>query len=241
LGIVLGVITSALIEMVLSFIVVSPKPLLKLNLSIFKNIIKRGKWMTASGILDYLYHNADNIAVGRFLGSTALGIYDMAYSISYLPISEIGDVVSKITLPVYIKISEDKVRLKAAFYKIILTVSAVVIPIGLVFAIFPKEIITVILGVKWISATEVLRVLALFGPLRTIEYAINSLLLSLHRQDLASYASLISFLGMAVVIIPLVMRFGLIGAAYSALLGTIVSFPFYLIFVKIMINKIHEK
>ena len=84
---------------------------------IFKDVIARGKWITLGGIFTYLYQNLDNMVVVRLLGATQLGYYDMAYRISSLPSTEVSDVIGKITLPVYIKISDDVRRLRKNFIK----------------------------------------------------------------------------------------------------------------------------
>ena len=41
--------------------------------------------------LDYGDRNADNLLVGRFLGSTALGIYSIGYSVIIIPFSRLAD------------------------------------------------------------------------------------------------------------------------------------------------------
>lgn len=82
------------------------------------------------------------------MGTASLGYYDMAYRISLIPITDIGDVIAKVTFPIYVKISHDKRRLQEAFIKSFLLVVGIVVPIGIVLFIFPKEIVTLVLGEK---------------------------------------------------------------------------------------------
>ncbi len=240
-GIVIGLIASSFFEIFISFVLAKPAPLFNFDINIFKEIIKRGKWVTMGGVYNYLYQNLDNVAVGKMLGPFSLGIYNMAYNISLLPITEISDVAARVTFPVYVKISSDLDRLKRAFFRTLIVVSIVVMPVGILFFLFPRELILLFLGEKWIEASGVLRILALFGIVHSIIYSMTTLMLSLKRQDLSTHISMVSFLTLAITIIPLTNLYGIEGAAYSALLGALCSLPFAIYFaIKLIKNLPHD-
>jgi len=92
IGLVYGLITSTIFEIVFSFIFIVPRPHLFFDKQQAKTIIFRGKWVNFYGLTDYLFENLDNMVVGRILGTSYLGFYNMAYKISYLPISEVAQV-----------------------------------------------------------------------------------------------------------------------------------------------------
>ncbi len=225
IAIIAGVLAGAVVESIVSFFIIKPRPSFSFKLSIFNEIVKKGKWFTATGIFSYLYHNGDNVAVGRMLGASSLGIYQRVYSISILPITEVSDVIMKVTYAVFVKISSDVNRLRSAFIKSIVSVIFLVVPIGLLFFIFPTETIRIILGEQWIGASEVLKVLAVFGVLRAISLSSVAPFYALKRQDLVTRITFVSFVGLVVTIVPFVSRWGIIGAAYSALVGVVVAIP----------------
>jgi len=202
-----------------------------------KNVISRGKWVTFSGIFSYLFHNGDNIVIGKMKGVGALGIYDMAYRISMLPITEVADVVAKVTFPVYVKIAHDKKRLQKAFLKSLAVVGLLCLPIGIVFIIFPKEIIFILLGNKWLEAAQVLQVLAVFGVVRAISGVSSSVFFAVQKQAYTTVITLVSFMTLAISIIPFVNMFGLIGAGLAAVLGSLTAVPF-IIYYTIKVFKI---
>lgn len=226
ISLVWGLISGAIFEVGLSYLIARPYPQIEFNLGLFKEVISRGKWLTITGIFSYLYHNGDDLVVGKLLGSASLGIYDYAYKISMLPITEVSDVLSKATFPVFVKISDDKTRLRKAYFKSVLVVMILVIPMGIIFYLFPREIIELIFGPEWVSASDVLQVLAVFGVMRALALTITAPIYALERQDILTWLTLISFLGMGITIIPFVITWGLVGAGYSALLGSIISLPF---------------
>lgn len=225
-SLVFGLIAGVVLEVILSFTFISPKPILSWDKDYFFNIFHRGKWITLSGTFNYLFHNFDNIVVGKILGATSLGLYQMAYSISMLPITDVSDVVSKVTFPVYTIISGDKTRLRNAFFKTIFFVSLITIPFGLVIVLFPYEIVKIVLGQKWLGIVDVLRVLVIFGVIRAISGSTSALFLSVEKQKYVTIVTLVSILGLGFTIVPLVLNMGIYGAGLSALIGSLVAVPF---------------
>lgn len=224
-GIVIGLIAGVIWEVVFSYIIIKPWPALVFDRTYISKIFHRGKWITASGFFNYLFHNADNIAVGRILGTGSLGIYQMGYSLSILPITEISEIFSKVTFPVYTKISHDKKRLRQAFVKTTLIIAALSIPFGIIVCIFPTAIVSLTLGDKWIAAAAILPVLGIFAVIRTISGASSSLFFAVGKQEYVTVVTLVSAIGLLIPIIPLVLEYGVMGAAYSALIGSIVALP----------------
>ncbi len=224
-GIIYGLMVGAVAEVILSFLVIKPVPKFMLDREQFKKILSRGKWLTISGIFNYLYHNADNAMVGRFLGTTSLGFYDMAYSISMLPITEIGDTISKVLLPVYTKISDDTRRLTRAFARSMIAMTIFTIPIGIIFFVFAKEIVLIVLGPQWDASIPVFKVLALFGVIRTLINVPYAYFLSIKKQEYIVVTTLISFAVMILTIVPLMHMYGLVGSGVAVVLGALAAIP----------------
>jgi len=237
-GLVWGMLVGVFVELVLSWVIIKPRPVLIFDKIKFINIVGRGKWVTLSGIFHYLFQNGDNIVVGRLLGDIQLGIYSVAYKISSLPISEIADVFIKVTFPVYVKISEDKKRLRNAFLKSTALSSIMVIFVGLIVYFFSEQIVMILLGNQWKEAIPIVRMLAIFGMLRGILIPSHSLFLSVGKQSYVTIVTLIGILGLAFGIVPLTTKYGLMGTAYSVIVATLITLPvvIYLV-IKILGDK----
>src|SRR3972149_192123 len=227
-----GLVAGSIVEVVLSFIFIKPIPKLIFDKKKVKNIINRGKWVTGYGIFDYLFQNIDDAIVGKLLGASPLGIYQVAYKISSLPVSEVAEVVSKVTFPVYVKISADASRLKKAFSKTITMSSLLMILVGSVIFIFPQEIVTIILGSNWLNTISIIRILAVFGIIRGIVGIPLSLFLAVNKQEYVTTVTIVSLISVMLVIFPLVNSYGVNGAAYSALIGSICSLILSIFFTR---------
>jgi O-antigen/teichoic acid export membrane protein len=230
-GLVWGLVAGALLEVLISFSLIRPIPKLGIRKDYFNEIFHKGKWITAYGVFNYIAQNGDNLTVGKVMGASALGVYAMAYNISILPISEVSDVVSKVVFPVYVKMVEDKRRLMSAFAKSTLVISVLTILMGLILFLFSGQIISLVLGNKWLSGVQVLKVLAIYGVLRAISGSSSALFLAVEKQKYVTNMTFVRFVALAVTIYPLVKTFGLIGAGYSALFSVIIEIPIILFYV----------
>ena len=226
----IGLIVSALFEVLLSFLFFKPLPKLSFEFNKIKYVISRSFWVTITGIFSYTSENGDDIVVGRMLGTGSLGIYQVAYKISTLPITELTNTVSKVVFPVYSKFSEDKERLFRAFTKVTASSSVIALFLGLIIFVFAEQIVVIILGNNWLTAIPIVRILAVYGVLRTIFGNFAPLFLSIERQDYVAKMTFVRVLGLVVTIVPFVAYFGLVGAAYSAIFSILIEIPIILLY-----------
>lgn len=228
---IIASLASATLEVVLSFIIFKDRPRLAFDKEKFFKVVNRGKWITGAGVFSYAFQNIDNVVVGKFLGTTSLGFYQQAYSISTLPVSEVGQIFNKVTFPVYVRLSEEKVRLKNAFVKTAGVIFLLVLIFGLIIFLFSKPLILIFLGSKWLAIEPVLKVLAIFGILKSLLNFSYSVFLALKMQKIVMLSEFFGILGMGVAIYPMVMRFGILGAGYSTIIAFICSLPVVIIYL----------
>lgn len=225
-ALVIGLIVSAATEVALSFLMAYPRAHFSFSKHYITKIVHGGKWVTMSTIFNYLYQNVDDMVVSKILNTTSLGLYQVAYKISMVPITEVADVIARVTFPVFSKISGDSARLKKAFLKTSGATVLFSLPIIILFFLFPREIILIGLGDNWIGAVGVFQVLVFFGFIRAVTSPALILLLSLKRQDVVAWLSFFTLLILVLTIIPFVNNFGIFGAGLSSVLASAVMLPF---------------
>lgn len=224
-SLVYAMIISTSLEVVMSFIYFKPTPKFIFQKEKTLKVVNRGKWITGAGIANYLFQNIDDVVLGRVMGTASLGIYQQAYKISTLPVSEVGEIFNKVTFPIYVNLKDDKIRLKNAFLKTLLIICILVIPFGYIVFKFPIEIIKFILGNNWISAALVLQILAIYGVLKAISNSFFSLFLGINKQEVVTYITLASTLCLIAILYPLIKIFGILGAGYATIIATLFSLP----------------
>lgn len=231
LGMVWGLVASAVYEVVFTFAAARPWP--KFNFDTVKTmrVIERGKWVTLFGIFDYLYTQSDNVVVGKILGVAPLGIYQNAYKISTTPLTEVGDIFYRVTFPIFSKISGDAARLKSAFIKNTVVNFILMTSAGIFVFIFAGPIVNILFGKGWESAIPVVKLLSVLGVVRGVASSTNSLLVAKEKQKYSAIVTIVSTLGLWITILPLTKSYGIIGAGASAIIGTLISLPFTVYFV----------
>ncbi|MBI3070131.1 MAG: oligosaccharide flippase family protein [Candidatus Levybacteria bacterium] len=227
IGLVWGLITGAILEVILSFLLVKPRPRFVFEKARVQRVVGRGKWVTFAGIFDYLFRNLDDMSVGKLLNTSSLGLYQMAYKLSELPITEIAVVAQKVTFPVLTKISNDKKRLQGAFFKMMFGICGLVIPLGVLLIVFSRQV----------SATSVLQVLAIFGVIRAISGSVSTLFLAIQKQEFVTLVTFANMAGLAVTVVPLVLMFGMVGAGIAAIIGSLLGLFVSLYFAMRILKK----
>ena len=241
ISLILGILAGVVAEVIISFIFIKPRPHLEFNKEYLNLILHQGKWVTGTVILNYIYERGDNITVGRMINAHALGIYDMGYRFAMLPVTEIAEMLGRVIFPVYVNIAGDYDRFKKAFLRTLAATALLVIPIGCVFLFFPREIVLLVLGRKWIEVIPILQILSILGVIKAIMNVAHNMLLSVKMQKQITYITLVGVFGMFSIIIPLVQHFGILGAAYAATFGYILTVPFVFYFCMKALNSIKHK
>lgn len=225
-GLIFGLIAGVVVEVLLSFLLARPLPKFIFKIESVKDVLHKGKWLTVSGIFNYIFQNGDNVVVGRILGVTPLGLYQMGYRLATIPIGESVDIISQVTFPVYSKISSDFFRLKRAFLRTSFMMFLLGLPICFLLFFFAQNLVIIILGSNWLSVVPVVRVLAVFGLVQLIAVPQTTLYNAVGKQRYGTVISFVRTFVLCATIIPLVLKFGIIGAGISAVIGSLISLPF---------------
>jgi O-antigen/teichoic acid export membrane protein len=229
---IISMIIAAATEVVLSFTLFEEHPKLKLEKERFSEVLRMGKWITGAGVFSYIFQNIDNVVVGRFLGTTSLGFYQQSYSISTLPVTGVGNIYSKTMFPIFVKMSDEIRQLKKTFYKSLTAIFSLALVFGIVIFFFARPVILIFLGPNWLVVEPVLKILAIFGILKSILNSTYSLFLALKMQKAIMLSEMFGIIGMGIAIYPMVMTYGIVGAGYSTIIAVLCSFPVVLINVQ---------
>lgn len=224
-GLIWGLIIGVIFEIVMSFILIKPRPTLSFNMGKARLIISRGKWVTGTGIFQYLFREGDDIFVGKIMGQASLGIYQYAYKIATLPISEVADVFGRVSLPLFVSIADDKRRLRRIYIQSTIGITLFVLPIASMLFVFAYDVVYVLLGDQWLAAAPVLQALAVYSVIRaSMEPAIR-VFLALKKQEYASTVSFASLVVLAILIYPFSVSYGLVGVGISTILASLAVLP----------------
>lgn len=119
-----------------------------------------GGSVTLISLIVYVAYNLDKVLLGRYWGAEALGIYGRSYQIINIPTDNLNSAVGEVAFAALSRLQHDPVRLRSYFLKGYSLVLALTVPMTCIIALFPHDLITVILGTKWNAAVRILQLLA---------------------------------------------------------------------------------
>ncbi len=214
-ALVLGILAKDLTLMVASYVVHPYRPRFNFDLSKVRGLSNYGAWIMLSSMLTFLLIQGDDIVVGKVLGVTALGLYQMAYGLSNTPSTEISQIISQVAFPVYSKIQDDAVQLRSLFLRTLrLTALISFILTGLLVSL-SHEIAVVFLGTSWAPIIPLVQVLAWWGLVRGLGETAAALFMAVGRPRTYAIMQLVQVVLLFSLIYPLMMGADLVGVSLA--------------------------
>ena len=188
-----------------------------------------GKHIMSTQGLIFLITNVDNVVVGRILGSAALGIYSFAYNTTNQPATQITGVISQVMFPAFSRMADgDPAQariLRARYYLVIIRyVTWVTAPITAAMIFFAPAFINGLYGEAWAAAIIAIQLLAVYGFIRSIAANMGSVFRALGRPQWLTYIALWRLVTMIVFLIPVSLRWGIVGVSALSALVAVVDF-----------------
>jgi len=222
-ALVWGGLAANFVRLFMSYILHPYRPRIRLDKGEFKELFGFGRWVLGSSILGFLVVQGDDIFVGKMLGVTALGFYQMAYLISNLPATEITHVISQVTFPAYSKLQNDVKRLREAYLDTLQLTAFVSIPIAGGIFILAPEFTEIFLGAKWMPMVPAMQVLVLAGLVRSIQATTGPIFLAVNRPEIEPRWQTVRLLVLIILIYPLSINWGILGTSIAVFFSTFVS------------------
>jgi lipopolysaccharide exporter len=225
-ALVIGTVMSRLAGVLLSYKLHPYRP--RLSLASIGELWRFSGWLLLNNIVVFAAVRGYSFIIGRMAGARALGLYSLAYEISNLPTTELVHPVSRAIFPGFSMLAGDHRQLRQALVQSASLIALVTIPLGAGIAILAEPAVRLTLGIKWLDAIPVIKVLAVYGILRTAHAGTGAAYIAVGAQRAIALINLPHVLVGWPLMILLVPRLGLIGATYAvigaSMVGLMVNF-----------------
>jgi len=223
-ALVFGLLAGNVVGCFVSYLIHPYRPRLCSDLGKAKELFGFGKWIMGSSIIIFLITQGDDIFVGKLLGVTALGYYQLAYRISNMPATEITHVISQVTIPAYSKLQDNIPKLREAYLKVLQLTAFLSFPIaGLIFVLAP-DFTQIFLGEKWVPMVPAMQVLCIFGLLRAFNATTGPIFQAVGKPSILTKISLSQLIFLAAIIYPFAIKGKLIGVSWAVTLTNFFCF-----------------
>jgi PST family polysaccharide transporter len=133
-------------------------------------LVRFGRNVVIVQMLDYASRNIDTVLVGKYWGAFDVGIYTRAYQLLMLPLQQVNAPLTRVALPVLSRIKNDRERYTRYVEFAVLVTSTVGMIIFGYLAVCSTDLISVLLGSKWIKAGPIFQAMCFAGVLQAVSY-----------------------------------------------------------------------
>jgi PST family polysaccharide transporter len=134
-------------------------------------------------IVNYFARNIDTVLIGRFLGATELGYYNLAYRLMLWPLQHISRVVGRAFFPALSRLQDDKPRLRQAYVRAAAAVFLITAPLSLGLFVLREPFVLALMGERWLKVADLLFWLAPVSMVQSVGTTASWLYLSTGRTD----------------------------------------------------------
>ncbi len=165
--IVTPVVTSVGVFLV-NFINYPQRIILKIDLSVIKRIFGYSSFQFLFSFFNYFSRNVDKLIIGKYFSMAQLGYYEKSYRLMQLPLQNITFVISPVLHPILSSLQDNRHELGEKNSRLLVILSQISFPIGLILYFCAHEIIMIVFGPNWEPSVPVFQILALSLPLQML-------------------------------------------------------------------------
>ncbi len=143
-----------------------------------KEYVNFGAGVTGFNMINYFSRNLDNILIGKYIGIQPLGLYNKAYQLLMLPISQLRDPLNAVGTPAMSSLLKQPEKYRTYYKEYLFLLSFFSLPIVVYLFVCSQPIIYVVLGPNWTSASKIFQLLAITALIQPIASTRGMILLS---------------------------------------------------------------
>jgi O-antigen/teichoic acid export membrane protein len=181
-------------------------------------------YMLGQRVLYYLQVNGDRFLIGRFLGTSALGVYAVAYNTMLVPASKLGGPLQRVFSPAFSRIQDEPERIAATWARVGRLLAAVSLPaLGGLIVVAP-DFVPLVLGSHWAEAVPVIQILAWVGIVQAVQ-AINMDILLARGRSRTMFRFAVVVTSCHLVAFGVGLQWGVVGVAVAYSVSTTLVEP----------------
>ena len=177
-SLVWGQLVGIALEVLGLFLLAGWRPRVRWSLASARKLVSYASQVSAIEWLAALVLNLDYLLVGRFLGSSALGVYTLAFKLPDTTIGAVGEVASRVLLPAFVRFGDDRATLRDALLQSLRFLLLVLTPAAAGLSVLAPSLVPLVFGEQWIDAVPVVQLLAISSCLNGILHGVGAGLLA---------------------------------------------------------------
>lgn len=224
-ALVVGTVLARAFGVGLSYLMHPFRP--RITLEKFAEMFQFSRWLLFNNAVAFFKERSTDFFVGRRLGPSALGLYNISYEFANLPTTELSAPINRALLPGFARLGSVG-EVAAAYTNAIGMLSLIALPAAAGIFAVAEYLVPVLLGDKWLSATPLLEVLAFNGALLLFHSSICAILIGRGFPKIVAMTNGTYVLILVGLLSWLTAAYGAQGATYAVLGTSLFATPIYL-------------
>lgn len=220
-ALVIGYVAADLTRLLVSYWIHPFRPRFRFDRGKFKEMFHYGVWILLFGVAVFVGENGAGVIIGRILGATALGYFQLAHRITGLAVRHLGMTIHRVAFPAYAELQGSMDHLRRAYQRIAGFSAAISIPAAAGIFCMGPDFARIFLGVEWMPMVPVLLILSVSSLIVSIVWTGRPAFMGRGRPETAFYMQLAMSATLFVLIYPFSHRWGIKGAAFAMLLSSV--------------------
>ena len=220
-ALVLGYVAADLTRLAVSYLVHPFRPRIRFDWSKAAELFDYGVWVLLFDMTVFAGVNAAGIAIGKIVGATALGYFQMAERIPNVVVRGLGLSLSNVAFPAYAELQASVGRLREAYKRIAGVSATLLMPAAVGIISIGHDFTRIFLGSKWTPMVPPLLILSAAGVATGIVWTGRPAFMGGGRPQVVFQTQLARAATVLLFIYPLSSRWGIVGAALAVVLSSI--------------------
>ncbi|MAI37322.1 lipopolysaccharide biosynthesis protein [Alteromonas sp.] len=184
---VIGHIANQIVRLVLSYFFQPYVPWF--SLVHWKAMLSFSIWISLSKLVLTLADKLDQILIGKVLGATILGQFNIGNEIARKPTQEFSGILNRGLFPAFSKLRNDSHRSLMAYQNAISVSTSLFFPVGVGIALLAEPVVLLTLGTKWQDSIIIVQALGAISALSNVNsitkalFMANNMTKSIFKRD----------------------------------------------------------
>ena len=227
-SLVWGTLAGTMVTTLLLFLLSPFSPGLPNRGSGVRELVGFGANVTSFNFVNYFSRNLDNILIGKFVGSDALGIYGRAYQLLMFPTVNLRAPIESVAFPAMSQLDPRSDEFRTYYCDLISLLALLTMPLMAWMFVSAPEIIALVLGERWASVVPVFTILSVAGFIQPVASMRGIILLSSGQSKKLLISGLLTSIATSVAFLVGIM-WGVVGVASAyALVVWLLFYPMFL-------------
>jgi PST family polysaccharide transporter/lipopolysaccharide exporter len=231
-AILFGSVAGILVAAISTYFLNSYRPRFDFTFSKLKPLIPYSQWVFGQGLINRLSQTIENVLIGRFADTTAIGLYGKAQTLATAPISPLGNIIGKIGFSALVSVQDSKERVREGFHKSFDLSATIALAFLVAIFVGGHQLVLIILGSNWVGITPFLKILTTTAALDALIIVIaGTIMNALNEPRLLFRLNTLSLLCLTLLLVVLIPTYGTMGAAIALLVSSVITNSYALVLI----------